>query len=320
MNIRFNKKVIKNGFEFNVNYEGNVDERRVNISELNFKMDNFMNNNKQPKNLLKCVKFIRTILKEVNEKFLVATYSDNNLFQTVTYNNSYMTAYEKIENHSVDNYNLKFLIKYSADSGLKFRVIDSKEDAIEHDNLRAIPEEISRSIKEIYNLKNARTMKINKDSEILIEIYKLFYSKTPDFSKQNINLEIQAMMCILSKFGVSLDEEYYFRYYDKNIPTSINLENVVNDLFPFGEAQSLDNQIKLAEDVKKTIEVVGKNIREYIGDKLSDRDSKLIKICNNIYLDSDFYENNNSLESFDYNEDNNISKRLIKNINAKLNN
>ena len=72
---------------------------------------------------------------------------------------------------------------------------------------------------------------ISDDSKIIIEVYKLFYNQDPDFSDKNIGIKIQAMLSILSEFGVSISDYSFSLCGSKNITMSINLSNLIYELF-----------------------------------------------------------------------------------------
>ena len=120
-------------------------------------------------------------------------------------------------------------------------------------------------MKQIYYLKNAKPIVLDTDDKALIEIYKLFYNENPDFSSKGINIKIQTMMSILAEFGISLEDDYGFSLCGKvKMPVSLNLEQRVNKLYPLGKVSSFEDGVKLAEEPKKIIKIVGETIKEAI--------------------------------------------------------
>lgn len=119
----------------------------------------------------------------------------------------------------------------------------------------------------------------------LIEIYKLFYNENPDFSSKGINIKVQAMMSILAEFGISLDDDYGFIPWEKEkIPISLKLEQRINKLYPLGEISSTENSVKLANEPKKIIKIVGECIREAIMNEENQNDA-LITISKVIHAE-----------------------------------
>ena len=74
------------------------------------------------------------------------------------------------------------------------------------------------------------------------------------------------MMFILSQFGFSLGDNYWFHLYGKvKMPISLELRQKVNRLYPLGEISIVENSIvEISEEAKKIIKIVGRNIREAI--------------------------------------------------------
>lgn len=72
-------------------------------------------------------------------------------------------------------------------------------------------------------------------------------------------------MSILAEFGISLGDDYGFSLWGKvKMPVSLTLEQRVNKLYPLDEVSSVEDSIKLADEPKKTIKIVGECIRETI--------------------------------------------------------
>ena len=162
-------------------------------------------------------------------------------------------------NNSLDRYN----IKYEQLNGLKIDYNNHENDVVGYPGIDTLCKEIKGVIKQIYYLKNTKAIVLDTDDKVLIEIYKLFYDENPDFCSKDINIKVQTMMSILSKFGISLEDDYGFTLWEKDkIPLSLNLEQRVKKLYPLGEVNNLDNEIVLVDNAKNIIKIVGECVRE----------------------------------------------------------
>lgn len=56
------------------------------------------------------------------------------------------------------------------------------------------------------------------------------------------------------------------------MPTSLNLEQRVNKLYPLGKISSLEESVKLAKESKKIIKIVGEPIRKTITNEQKQKD------------------------------------------------
>lgn len=56
------------------------------------------------------------------------------------------------------------------------------------------------------------------------------------------------------------------------MPTSLNLGQMVNKLYPLGKVSSLEESVKLAEESKKIIKIVGEPIRKSITNEQNQND------------------------------------------------
>ena len=163
------------------------------------------------------------------------------------------------------------------------------------------------------------------DSKALIEIYKLFYDENPDFSLSNINIRVQTMMSILAQFGITLGADYSFSLLEKSkMPNSLYIEQLVNKLFPLGEITDVDEPIKLADEPKKIIKIVGECVREVINDGYN-KDDALITISKVIHAGRYNLSSNSNvkeLSNFTNRTQNEVesSIRLVNRIEKKLNN
>lgn len=322
--INFSKyKEYESGEKFSFRFEGNNFNQNIDKEKVEKLIDSFVNEYGRHKDMLRNISFLRTILKGFKEKLLVVEYSDINNQEIVKYDNGILFLYNcknKIE--AKDN---SLNAEFTLGKGLNISITDFDEDSIiDYPNSKEISEQFSKLIQHISLLKNAKAINLDMDSKILIEIYKLFYNENPNFSISNINVRIQTMMSILAQFGISLGDDYAFSLWGKvKMPISLNLEQLVNKLFPLGEITSIDEPIKLAEEPKRIIKIVGECVREIINDGYN-KDEALITISKVIHAGRyslSSAANVEELSKFTNRSQNEVesSIRLVKCIEKKLN-
>lgn len=227
-------------------------------------LEDFINNHRH-NYMIENVSIVRTILKDCEEKLLVIFYQDEKGSELVKYDNSNLFLYEKSKREENSEYYDRYKIKYEPTNSIKLDYNNHETDVADYPGIELVSKEITEMMKQIYYLKNAKAVVLDTDDKALIEIYKLFYNENPDFSSKDINIKVQTMMSILAEFGISLGDDYGFSLWGKvKMPVSLNLEQRVNKLYPLGEVSSLEDSVKLAEEPKKIIKIVGETIRETI--------------------------------------------------------
>ncbi len=321
--INFNRDITyENEEKFALRFEGIEPNPNIDKEKINKLLDNFINS-KSHTNMLRNVTFIRTILKEFEEKLLIVEHSDKTSQEIVKYDNgnlfffNYQNKNNRRENLTTAEFsNRKLNVSFSD---------YAKNSIIDYPNYDSVNQQFNKLMMHIHLLKNAKPVSLNRDSKALIEIYKLFYSENPNFSLSNINIKVQAMMSILAQFGITLENDYSFSLLGKNkVPNSLYLEQLVNQLFPLGEITDIDNPIKLADNPKKIIKIVGECVREAIYDK-DNKDDALITISKVIHAGRYNLSTNSNVEklsAFTNQTQNEVetSIRLVKRIKEKLNN
>lgn len=175
--------------------------------------------------------------------------------------------------------------EFIPEKGLSISFTDYENSIIDYPNYKTINNQFSELTEHIHLLKSAKTVNLDMDSKALIEIYKLFYNENPDFSHSNINVRIQTMMSILVQFGISLGDNYLPCLLEKRkMPMSVNLMLLVEKLFPLGEITDINDPVKLADEPKKIIKIVGESVREVISDGYN-KDEVLITISKVIHAE-----------------------------------
>lgn len=278
MNIK-KAKEYDDGCKLEIRYTG-IPKENVDLVKINLLLDKIVDNKYYGNNVPRIISAIRTILKDFEEKLLVVTRVSSNSTEIVKYDNGYLFHYE-LENED------KMSVCYDGISGLNFSF--SKDIIDDYSKSRIATKQFSVMSNLIQYLKDIKGIKLDYDSNVLIEVYRLFYGENPDFSLQNINVRFQAMLSILAGFGISLGDYYSFlpgvEYCDLekvNMPISLAIEQRVDSLFPLGEVTEFGETFTLTDEAKSIIENVGESIRESIkGSK--NKDKALITLSNIIY-------------------------------------
>lgn len=254
--------------------KGSIEVRFNGISSANTDLDNidklledFISNHRH-NDMIENVSIVRTILKDYEEKSLDIFYKDEKGSELVRYDNSNLFLYEKSQREENSEYYDRYKIKYEPTNGIKLDYNNHETDVVDYPGIELVSKEITEIMKQIYYLKNAEAVVLDTDDKVLIEIYKLFYNENPDFSSKDINIKVQTMMSILAGFYISLGDYYSFSLCGKvKMPVSLDLEQRVNKLYPLGEVSSIEDSVKLAEEPKKIIKIVGETIRETISNE-----------------------------------------------------
>lgn len=263
--VKFNESIhSKNGYTFEFKYEGNQKNDVVDTNKVHKLITKFMNQIKNHEDMITNVRFLRTILKEYDEQLLILNYQNSKVEETIKFDNCHMSLFEKTEKISLNNFNENFSVKYTSSNNISFTFTDSNNNIIDYSNVSDISNKITEVLKEIETLNCIEPIELDQNAKTIVEMYKLFYNENPDFSDENINLKIQTMLSILSKFLISVDD-YSFSFSSKRkFPVSISLSNLIFELFPLGEIMQINEPIKIREDVKKKIIIIGEEIKNTI--------------------------------------------------------
>lgn len=246
-----------------VRYNG-IPSVNADLDKIDALLEDFISNHRH-NYMIENVSIVRTILTDCEEKLLVIFYQDEKGSELVKYDNSNLFLYEKSQREENSECYDRYKIKYEPTNGIKLHYNNHETDVADYLGIELVSKEITEIMKQIYYLKNAKPIVLDTDDKALIEIYKLFYNENPDFSSKGINIKVQTMMSILAEFGISLEDDYGFSLCGKvKMPVSLNLEQRVNKLYPLGKVSSFEDGVKLAEEPKKIIKIVGETIKETI--------------------------------------------------------
>ncbi len=320
-NVEFNECIQgKNGDIFEFKYNGTPKNDNIDKNKVQELITRFMN--KYHGDMVTNVKFLRTILKDYDERLLVISYQNGEVKETIKFVNSHISLFEKRDKDSELAEN--FIVKFTPSDNISFMLTDTNNKVIDYSNLKNISDRITEVLQEIYYLSHAKPIELDQDSKVIVEVYKLFYNKNPDFSNKNINIKIQTMLSILAEFYISVGDYGFSLSGKRNIPMSMNLSNLVYELFPLGEIKEIDNPIQLREDAKKTISIVGEGIRNTI-DSTDNQEEALITISKVIHAARYNLSSTASIEDVakytDCSSDEvESSMKLVKRINTKIHN
>ena len=253
VSIRKASKTLTRNIE--VRYEGLTHHQDIDISQLDNELEEFIHT-KCRNDMLKNIMMIRTILDSVEEKSLVVSYEDENTLEIVKYDCTNLYFYQK------QRKNKTLEITYMPNHG-GLQIKDNYCDLEDYSTVQNVFKELASAIDRIHDLTKVKKIILDENSKRMIEIYKVFYQENPNFQSKDINIRMQTMMSILSYFDLSVD--YDFCLLGKMMmPISLQLEQDVERLYPFGEIDEVEDNVSLVQEAKKEIEIIGEAIRENI--------------------------------------------------------
>ncbi len=276
--IEIREKLILDDESIEIRYKGVPLREDSNENDIRHTIKNFIDNHRHD-NMLENVTILRTILRDYKEESLDVYFCNRKCSEAVRYDklgnvNSFGFIKEIKEGSSY-----KYKITYDSILGLQLNYHNEIYDC---DYLEKCSFDLSNLMKSISNLSSAGPIVINDTDKELIEIYKLFYKENPNFMKKDVNIRVQTMMSILAGFGITLDCDYAFSLMGKEkMPLSLGLMQMVQKLYPLGEVMEICDNIKLKDESREIIGIVGDSIRELIHD--DDMDDALITISKVIY-------------------------------------
>ena len=293
----------------------------INEDEINCIIRNYLESHKC-NNMLENVTALRTILSDCQEKLLVISYEDEKSKEIVKYDYTKLFYLEVSKKGDNEFGNDKYTLKYDSDDGIGIEYY-SDEDILEYSNVQNFTKEIKSIMEHIKALSDVKSVTLYDNEKELIEIYKLFYKENPDFSSKDIKVKVQTMMSILAEFGITLDCDYSFDLMGKKMPLSLKLEEMVQKMYPLGVISEVKDNVKLAEEPRKIIGIVGDSVRDAISleDDMNEALITISKVIHasryNLSSDVDISEiaefTNRSVDDVE------VSVQLVKRIEHKIN-
>ncbi|MBR1416282.1 MAG: hypothetical protein IJ572_00490 [Bacilli bacterium] len=268
----------KNGSIFEFKYEGIIKKENIDTNNINELITKYMMNNHE--NMVKNVRLLRTILKDYDEKFLALSYQSKNLNELIKFYDSNIFLYKRKE--FCDEINKSLITKYTPDDNINFKFVDTQNNKLDYLNIDIMSDRIINILQELEMLNHIKPIELDHDSKRLIEIYQLFYAENPNFNSDDINIKLQAMMALLAEFNVTI-VNYFFSLFNKsNIPTSLEISDLVCELFPLGEIKDIYDPVTLNDEEHKIISIAGKETRKVL--EAYDNEEDILKIiCNVLY-------------------------------------
>lgn len=275
-------KIYKNGHQLEVRFEG-TEKENIDLDRVKHLLNKFLEDQGYHENIVRTVTNIKTILNGLEEKLLVVSHSDaNGSKEIVKYHNGGLVLYEYNIDESICDED-QISIKYIPGNNLDFSFEQFNGNIANYSNTQNMVKKFTNILDRISQLTNVSAINLDKDSKLLIEIYRIFYNENPDFSNKDINIKIQTMMSILAEFGISLGDDYGFMFFrNGKMPISLNLQQKIDRLFPLGEIIDIDEPIELAKEAKNTIKIAGECVREATNHSYNQEEA-LITISKIIY-------------------------------------
>ena len=257
--VEFNRRIQDdNGNFFEFKYRG-IAKESANIDSTVKLLNKFMHQIWH-NDMVKNVKFLKTILCDYNQKSLVLVYKGNEINQVLEFNNSNMTLFKECGITNANNCDEKFSIEYIPGKRKILTFKEPKNKKAGYSNLKSIYMEANSFFDKVDLIQSVQPIKLNDNTKRIIEAYKLFYDKNPDFTNESINDEIQSMASILLSFGLEIS---YNSSFSPTVSEDSNLLKAINELFPLGEITDIDT-ISIIPEKQEVIKAIGKEIRNYV--------------------------------------------------------
>lgn len=235
-------------------YNGTAKNSNIDISNVKYLLNKFKNRNLTFSSMETNLRILRTILRDFNEDSLFISYENNDFIETLEYDNYEISYFYK------EDMKNNMTIDYEKSHGIEVKY-DNNNIINNTDDIKLTTDRINQILFEIYCLNRVKAVELTDDNKLLIEVYKSFYNEDPDFSDEFINIKIQTMISVLCMFGLNFKDYSYFDKYRNEIPSSISLYGMVNNLFPLGKITKVENPATLRDRAQKEIAIIGETIR-----------------------------------------------------------
>lgn len=275
----FTKKIEQPNKSLYFKFIGNEINQNIDYQELNRTLDKYFNTSTKTYDIYQIISWIRTILKDFNEEYLILEIANETTEEKVIYVDKVLTKYiKKDKEHISLNYDINKEQKLS---------IDLPNININHySSYKLKEEEISKNLNQLYKLTNIIPVELTSFESALCLCYKNFYNEYPDFFDKDIHAKMQAMLNIITTFGVIIDDHIDFRLNSKNLPVSIELSKIITRLKPIGKVEYIPSYIQLSEEVENYIKVIGNNIMDYV--KQSDNEIESLRKISRIFYSGEY--------------------------------
>ena len=264
------EKTYLDGSKFEIKYVGLSSDSST-LDEKTYKLlEQFMGEYVKHDIMVDNIKFLRTILKDYEEKLLTVSYKNSELTEKVHYEKTNLLRFEKSINDK--------------DSSMIFKYGDNKREIKSYNISDAdFVDKYNDLMIEFHTLKDVDSIGLSYDAETIITVYKKFYDEDLDFTNdKSIETKIQTMVYILMRYGISVLDCNFIFVGERKVPYSANLGSIVKELYPFGKISEIDKTIKLSKEAEKKIKAIGREVRNATKDDKKMTDI-LLNICRGIY-------------------------------------
>ena len=288
----YKKQVKVDNTMLHFEFYGSPKEDNIDVTRIHNIIDNIFNTKNFDTNIEQIIYYIRIILHQYDEKFLLVEVNDldNDYYAKVNLEDKKVTEYQKLRtlrlNSSED---VQMKIKFNENDGFSVH-IPNHFNLINllHLNDCQIQNVISSSYRLISNINEMKmldNMYFNKEEKMLIDIYQMFFAENPDFSKKETVARIQSMMFILSKYNISLPNQDSFSMDNmQEYPICESIHTIIERLVPFGEIDRYrGDQVRFMPKVNNDIFKIGKLVTEFCSN-YKERDKVLNSISSILYV------------------------------------
>ena len=280
----FKKKIIVKTIEqpnkkLSFRFIGTENNSNIDYEELNRILEKYFNYNTKTDDIYQIISWIRTILKDFDEEYLILEIANETTEEKVIYVNKVLTKYIKKDKEHIS-------LNYDINKDQNLSISLPSININHYSSYKQKEEEISKNLNQLYKLTNIIPVELTSFESALCLFYKNFYNEYPDFFDKDINIKMQSMMNILTTFGVIIDENIDFKLNSKKFPVSIELSKIITRLKPLGKVEHIPSYVQLTKEVENYIKVIGKNIMDYV--KKTDNEIETLKKISRIFYSGEY--------------------------------
>ena len=262
----------RDGTNLSFNFYGDSKDNDIDEDNIADLLNNIFKNRNTAPNLVEATKSLKTIFRKTNEKLLnIYRFKENETEETVSYFKSKlnMFSYHKTPTDQ-DNNTIK--IDYTPEKSIKYSIENEQITKLNKNYFQETNKLLEEKFHELEQLQNLKPIILSDEAKVICTIYRLFYQQNPNFSKQEDRVKAQSMLAFLIEYDICIlksgDHYYDFNLrHNHQMVMSIDLMTTLHSLAPLGEIPKEESSIKLTNWVQKTIEPVGKEIRNEMSTK-----------------------------------------------------
>lgn len=228
------------------------------------------------------IKYIRTVLRDFDEKELKIELITEEYWDIVEFKNKKIKSFNRkiVDKDNLITYNFRF----DKVSGVNISVFPKfgKICSVNFltNNKENIKEETNNFYSLICNIEKTNPQYLHNNDKILLEIYKLFFHKNPNLLDSNTIIKLHSMVGILNYFGICLPDDDITIPYSNSHSVSVQTNYITNRILPYNDSFDLIESIKLKEEYKNEISAISFMINEFLGKY--DDNIKILEIISQI--------------------------------------